>query len=150
MKCFPSGRNFGPQQPNFLDLSTSRTRTGAPPEVAIWYRPLEKSGTYSRVSSRFQLPPPKSGASATTLAAPPDASRVFSFLSAENQIKSLRLSGDQIGQVPSSVPAKGRAASESKERIQSCVFPFSSLAENATVVPSGESIGPPLSRPKLN
>src|SRR5713101_9125080 len=101
------------------------------------------------VPSRFQLPPASHGAAAKAIAGPPDASIVFSLLSAKNP--SARLSGDQNGSVAPSVPGSGRVASESRERIQSSVFPVSSAAQKARACPSGEITGvEPVNGSKLN
>src|SRR5215472_16030547 len=93
------------------------------------------------VPSRFQLPPPSHGASATLTAGPPDTSMVLSLSFAKKP--SERLSGDQNGLDAPSVPGNGRAAGKFRERAQSMVFPLASVAEEAKMRPSGESAGAP-------
>ena len=68
-----------------------------------------------------QAPPRPNGASATTCAEPPLISIVFSLASAKNP--SERLSGDQNGKIPPSVPGRMRASSELVGRIHSWVLP---------------------------
>ena len=49
-----------------------------------------------------------------------------------------RLSGDQNGNIASSVPGNGAATSESSGRTHSCNLPAASRAVKASFVPSGE------------
>src|SRR5262245_3554941 len=101
------------------------------------------------VPSRLQLPPPGTGASATTRAGPPDALMVFNLSLAKNPRD--WLSADQKGEAAPSVPGRNRAEVESRGRTQSIVFPFTSVAEKARACPSGESTGgPPNSSEKVN
>ena len=57
------------------------------------------------------------------------------------------LSGDQNGYVASSVPCNIVACAASSARTQRLVIPFSSTAENASVLPSGETATGPASNP---
>src|ERR1039457_6539042 len=146
-KCLSSGRNLGSAK-NLLG-SPAMTGSGLPPAPVTLYTPLVASGTNRMVPSRFQLPPASfRPLSATTTAGPPGASMDFSLPPAKNP--SVRLSADQNGSAAPSVPGKARAASESRERTQSMVFPLSSAAEKARARPSGESAGSPPTTDELN
>src|SRR5262249_21081238 len=98
------------------------------------------------VPSRFQLPRPPPGTSATVTGEPPDASMVLSLASAKNP--SERLSADQKGSIAPSVPGSGLAEGESRERSHSMVFPVASVAPKAKVRPSGEIAGAPPKYPE--
>src|SRR5215831_13040853 len=93
------------------------------------------------VPAPFQLPPPSTGASATTTAGPPDTAMVLSLLSAK--YPSELLSADQNGSDAPSVPGSGRAGGEPRERTQSMVFPVASVAQKAKACPSLETAGAP-------
>ena len=67
------------------------------------------------------------------------ASTFFSFAVVEKAIK--RLSGDQKGRRPSSVPESGRASRESSDRTHSKFRPAWPVAKKATRRPSGEMTG---------
>ena len=87
------------------------------------------------VSSRFHVPPIGDGALATSCTDPLSMAVRFSLPSAKNPID--RLSGDQKGSVPKSVPARGRPAVESSRRNHNCGRP-SDVAAKTTFCPSGE------------
>jgi hypothetical protein len=64
--------------------------------------PRADPGANRITPSRLQVPPLPDGASASTVAGPPAIWTVFSLPSAKNPID--RLSGDQNGKMPPSVP----------------------------------------------
>jgi hypothetical protein len=66
--------------------------------------------------SRLQLPPPPFGASHSTIGGPPAISTFFSLPPAKNPMN--RLSGDQNGKDPPSVPGIGLAARVATGRSQ--------------------------------
>src|SRR5262245_22371275 len=134
MKCRPSGRNCGNRW-LACPVSSRVTTTGSPPAAGTFERGLTPVGANKMVPSRFQAPPDPATALASTCGAPPTISTRFSLLSAKNPTEAL--SGDQNGYLAPSVPASGRAATESSGRTQSSDLP-SFDAENTSRRPSGE------------
>ena len=110
-----------------------------PPPVAA----TRHSGSAARPSNRItpsglQLPSAPYGASQIVCGGPPAISTFFSLPPAMNPRK--RLSGDQNGRMTPSVPASGRASSESSGRIQIRRLPSPSAA-NAMCRPLGDTTG---------
>src|SRR5262249_42003036 len=115
-KWSPSGRNWGKRW-----LACSRglivvTSVDSPPPAGMRLQAPVPAG-----AKRMMLPsphdPPALPESASDRTPPPARSSRFNFRSAKKP--SDRLSGDQKGRVACSVPAKGSALSESRERSQS-------------------------------
>src|SRR5215212_6228405 len=96
--------------------------------------PLSR-GTYKIVPSRFQVPPVGVTTLASDCGSPPSMSSRFNLLFAKKPID--RLSGDQNGYSPPSVPCSARGAVTSSDRIHNC-GPRGPSAVNATCVESGE------------
>ena len=84
--------------------------------------------------SRLHVPPRPIGASAKVCAAPPAISSRLSLPSAKNPIE--RLSGDQKGYAPPSVPASGRTEPASSERSHKRGWP-SELGGEHKLLPVG-------------
>src|ERR1017187_3928646 len=100
------------------------------------------------VPSELQSPLPLSALSASSVivcASPPETLIFFSFRSATKP--RYWLSGDQNGLAASSVPGNMVACWALSGRSHRLVFPFSSTAENASVLPSGETTTGPASKP---
>ena len=91
--------------------------------------------------SSLHDPPRALGASAMAMGMPPEASTVFSFPWAKNP--SERLSGDQKGNMASSLLSISRGSAESSERTHKVRFPSGETATKATRRPSFESTGEP-------
>src|SRR5262249_19379187 len=90
--------------------------------------------------SRLHVPPGlKPGASASTCGLPPVTSIFFSFPSAKNPMK--RLSGDQNGQDPPSVPGSDCASEASNDLTQSRRRALGGPAAKAMRRPSGDTAG---------
>src|SRR5688572_2584912 len=96
--------------PPFLPETRMRP---VPPPGAFPIVPGAKTITLSR----FQLPPRPAGASHSTVGGPPPISTFLSFPAAKNPTN--RLSGDQNGKVPPSVPGISRAPTAPTGRSQS-------------------------------
>src|SRR5215469_3682924 len=140
-KCRPSGRKQGKRcvvSPLFA--SKAVTGVGVPPESEMRNRGVLIEGAKTITPSRLQEPPRGRVASASVSGGPPEASTLFSFPPEKNPM--LRLSGDQNGDDPPSVPGKGCACNEFKGRTQRTDFPSSVTAANTKRVPSGESANP--------
>src|SRR5437867_4420267 len=84
----------------------------------------------------LHVPPRGSSASHSTSGEPPATGIFLSLPSAKNP--RLRLSGDQKGNAPLSVPSSGCAARDSTGRSHRRPVPDESAAENASRWPSGE------------
>src|SRR6202521_181958 len=78
-------------------------------------------------------------------AEPPLISIVFNLLSAKNPRE--RLSVDQKGKIAASLPARERASSVFRGRIQRAVLPSAPVAANASDEPSGDKTGGPAKSP---
>src|SRR5215469_4921093 len=91
-------------------------------------------GVNSSTPLVLQDPPRGFEASQRGIGAPPAMSITLSFPAEKNAI--LRLSGDQKGKVPFSVPSRGCASPDSRERIQ-----MRSPAPKTRFMPSGERTG---------
>src|SRR5262245_10180573 len=88
------------------------------------------------IPSRLQAPPRKIDTGQMICVGPPATSTFFGLFSATKATK--RLSGDQKAKVAPSVPASGRAVTESIVRSQSWGFPVLSVDEKTSIRPSGE------------
>src|SRR5215471_20271643 len=96
--------------------------------------------TNTIVPSRFHAPPDCWTFSLMTNGAPPESETLLSFPPEKNPIS--RLSGDQNGKRPPSVPASCLAADESRDRTQRLNSGFDPLLATKTMCrPSGETSG---------
>ena len=131
----PSGRNQGSRSVA-PGLSWRVDTVGLPPDAETFERPPKGAGAKTMTSLTLQLAPRPSGASQIVCTVPPEAGTFLSFWSAKKPMN--LLSGDQKGQVASSVPASGWTPNPSMRRTQICRFPSAPLAAIARVEPSGE------------
>src|SRR5579863_554194 len=144
MKCRPSGRKAGQRWKDaavagavpVAVLGCPIAGDGVPPADGMRNKGVLGAGVNRIVPSDPQAPPRGWGASARVCTAPPLASMILSFPWAKNP--RLRLSGDQNGELASSVPANGCAAVESRGRTHSWGANPAMVATNASLVPSGE------------
>ena len=101
----------------------SVTATGRPPLALTRYKGSVAERVNTMVPSAFHVPPRVlKGASATACTSPLATSIRFNWPREKNPTD--RLSGDQKGLLPPSVPGSGRAASESSVRSHSWMVPF--------------------------
>src|ERR1700683_4065429 len=99
------------------------------------------------VPSALQVPIPGSDPTPSTSVCESPADALIFFIIPPAKKARYWLSGDQNGDAASSVPAKTVACCESRGRSHSFVTPFSSTAEKANVLPSGDTATGPTSKP---
>src|SRR6476660_10022680 len=112
MKCRPSGRKYGQRWFDSPVAGSSLvTPVGRPPSLETRERPVPTVPDENRITlSRLQVPPnplPRVFKSQSTVGGPPVIATFFSLPEAKNAMN--RLSGDQNGKAPCSVPAIGAA-----------------------------------------
>src|SRR5271168_1606277 len=142
-KCSPSGRNQG--KPCAVPMATSiaTARLVLPPSEEIFIIGAKVVGAKTMMPFGLQDPPTPLMASASGIGGPPRVSSFLSFRLAKKPTQ--RLSGDQKGNAPPSVPGSGCALAVSSARSHNWLLPSSPAAANTIRLPSGDNAtGPEL------
>ena len=113
-----------------------RNICGIPPSAETRCNAPVDDGAKTITLSRFHVPPRPNSASHTTIAGPPSMRILLSLPSAKKPIE--RLSGDQNGNVASSVPGRTCASTALKRSHARAECPSRLLATNTIELPSGE------------
>src|SRR3954466_2380835 len=142
--CLPSGRTCGQRWVVCCPSTNLVAGVEVPPKADTFASGARKSGEYKMTSPGPHEPPRPTGASQIAIPGPWVASTFLSFPSEKYAI--ILLSRDQNGNVAFSVPASSMAFNESSGRTQRSLFP-STLATNASFLPSGETTTGPATSP---
>src|SRR5947209_497260 len=122
------------------------TIVGLPPVADTFW--IEGVWANTMTPSLPHVPAVALGASHKVIGGPPATSIFLSLPPAKNPNR--RLSGDQNGCEPPSVPASAVAVSESRERIQTSDLPSAFVATKARPCPLGETAKGAICRAKVH